>query len=91
VNPVARISASLTLTLIVWGPNALVDWQSGPDALPHILLRFLVIFTMTRVAMRGIESLLQSYIRATRRDQRPIDAEVATSSTVHSDAPTRKL
>jgi hypothetical protein len=75
MNPVARISASLTLTLVVWGPNAFADWQSGHDALPHIVVRFLVIFTLARLAVRGVESLFASYVRSMRPNQTPIDAD----------------
>jgi hypothetical protein len=75
VNPISRISASLVLTLVVWGPNAIADWQNGPDALSHSAFRFLVIFTLARVGVRWIETLVTSYIRAAKRDHAPIDVD----------------
>jgi hypothetical protein len=81
VNPIARISASLTLTLVVWGPNAIADWRSGPNALPHVSVRFLVIFTVARIAVRALESLVTSYIRATKSDQPPINVDAGESWT----------
>jgi hypothetical protein len=75
VNPISRISASLVLTLLVWGPNAIADWQNGPDALSHSAVRFLVIFTLARVAVRWIETLITSYMRVSKRDRMPIDID----------------
>lgn len=80
MNPFARISSSLALTLVVWGPNAIAQWQSGPDALRHAALRFLVIFTFSRVALRAVDGLVRTYLRASGRDPVPVDATVVGES-----------
>ena len=69
MNPFARISASLALTLMVWGPNAIVEWQRGPDALAPAALRFLVIFTFARMALRTVDALIRSYLQASRPER----------------------
>ncbi len=69
MNPVARISASLALTLAIWGPNTVAAWRRGPDVLGHSALRFLVIFTLVRFALRAIDALIRSYLRASWSDR----------------------
>lgn len=72
----------MVLTLIAWGPNAIADWQNGPDALSHSTLRFLVIFTLARIAVRSVEGLVRSYMQAGRPGQSPIDVDDGESPSV---------
>lgn len=56
-----RISASLILTLVVWLPMAISSVQHDRVDSVNTALRFLIVFTLARTAMRGIDRLIRVY------------------------------
>ena len=57
-----RISASLILTLAVWLPTAISSVQHDRVDSVNTAIRFLIVFTLARTAMRGIDRLIRVYI-----------------------------
>ena len=57
----ARFSASLVLTLLIWSPTALAALRNDTVNVEGALIRFLIVFTLTRIAMRGIDRLIRVY------------------------------
>ncbi len=71
MTPFLRLSLSLTLTLAVWGPNAVDEVASGTMQLAHLLLRFVITFAFFRVSVWGVSALLDSY-RSSSAADRPV-------------------
>lgn len=61
MTPFLRLSVSLSLTLLVWAPNAIDELGSGPVNLADLALRFVVTFAFFRASVRGVAYLLDSY------------------------------
>lgn len=61
MTPFLRLSLSLSLTLAVWGPNAVEEFGNGAVHLTHLLFRFVVTFAFFRVSMWGVSALIDSY------------------------------
>ena len=80
MNPFARFSASVGLTLVAWGPNTWASLQDDRVDLGHSAGRFLLIFVLARVAIRGFDQLLRTYGTAARNSMRdPIEATTVDS------------
>ncbi len=56
-----RISASLALTLAIWLPTAISAIRHPGVDTAGAGLRFLLVFTLSRVALRGIDRLIRVY------------------------------
>jgi hypothetical protein len=81
VNPYARFSASVALTLAIWGPHAVSSIRNNHVDLGHSASRFLVIFLASRFAMRWISMLLWRYREASRFSiENAIDAGPTSSA-----------
>ena len=52
MNPFARFSASVGLTLVAWGPNTWASLQNDRVDLGHSAGRFLLLFVLARIATR---------------------------------------
>ena len=75
MNPYARFSASVALTLAIWGPHAVSSIRNNHVDLSYSAGRFLVVFLASRFAVRWISALLMQYRESSRFDVRTaIDA-----------------
>lgn len=80
MNPYARFSASIGLTLIGWGPNALASLPDLRVDLGHSAGRFLICFLCARITMRFVDQLLRTYSDSARIAMRTvIEARTADS------------
>lgn len=61
MTPFLRLSASLSLTLLVWGPNAIDELGTGSVNLADLALRFVVTFAFFRASVWGVGRLIDSY------------------------------
>lgn len=61
MTPFLRLSLSLSLTLLVWGPNAIDEFGNGSVDLGDLALRFVVTFAFFRAAIWGVGRLLDTY------------------------------
>ena len=61
MTPFLRLFVSLSLTLLVWGPNAIDGLGSGPVDLADPALRFVVTFAFFRASVWGVGQLVDSY------------------------------
>jgi hypothetical protein len=61
VNPFLRISASLALTLLVWGPSVLRQIAEHHTDLASSSVSFLIVFFFARAAVSVMERLVRSY------------------------------
>lgn len=60
---------SLSLTLLVWGPNAIDGFGHGSVNLGDLALRFVVTFAFFRMSVWGIGQLIDSYRSSTPRSK----------------------
>ena len=61
MTPFLRLSMSLSLTLMVWGPNAIDAFDNGSIDLGDIAVRFVVTFAFFRASVWGVGRLLDTY------------------------------
>lgn len=61
MTPFLRLSVSLSLTLLVWGPNAIDEFGNGSVNLGDLALRFVVTFAFFRISVWGVGTLLDNY------------------------------
>jgi hypothetical protein len=61
MTPFLRLSLSLSLTLFVWGPNAIDEFGNGSVNLGDLALRFVVTFAFFRASIWGVGRLLDTY------------------------------
>ncbi len=61
MTPFLRLSLSLSLTLLVWGPNAIDEFGNGSVNLGDLALRFVVTFAFFRASIWGVGRLLDAY------------------------------
>lgn len=92
MSPFTRVSASLVLTLAVWGPSAFAAVQRGGVDLGALSVRFVVIFALARLAMRWIDWLVRNYHTPANAPsaRTAIHVDPADVATVTATAPTRR-
>jgi hypothetical protein len=61
VSGYTRISASLALTLAIWLPTAITAIRHPGVDTAGAGVRFLLVFTLARLALRGIDRLIRAY------------------------------
>lgn len=61
MTPFLRLFVSLSLTVLVWGPNAIDQLGGGTVNLADLAVRFVVTFAFFRVSVRGVSHLIDSY------------------------------
>ena len=85
MTPFLRLSMSLSLTLLVWGPNAIDEFGNGSVNLGDLALRFVVSFAFFRASVWGVGRLLDNY-RSTVPMSNDIVPAAASSRTTVVDA-----
>lgn len=85
MTPFLRLSLSLSLTLFVWGPNAIDEFGKGTLNLAHLLLRFVVTFAFFRVAVWGVGMLLDTYRASVLSERGTVVSAAAASASVVGD------
>ena len=61
MTPLARMTISLTLTLVMWSPTLAAELRSDSPDLAGAASKFIIMFVVTRLAMRWIDWLARRY------------------------------
>ncbi len=75
MTPFLRLSLSLSLTLLVWGPNAMDAFVNGSVNLADLAFRFVVTFAFFRTSVWGLGQLLDSY-----RSSAPVSKDIISAA-----------
>lgn len=87
MTPFLRLSLSLTLTMAVWGPNAIDELSNGSIDLAGLAFRFVVTFAFSRLGVWGLGYLFDSY----RRSNPPRGVQSSMNSAQGSTPPAAAL
>ena len=61
MTPLARMTISLSLTLVMWSPTLAAELRSDSPDLAGAASKFIILFVVTRLAMRWIDWLVRRY------------------------------